>query len=216
MPNYIYSVRYLLLRGESGKLLILRDVLPLLGVGLLCFSVVLLVDGFNFFGSEGFVDRFGALTSTLTGFYVAALVGAATFAGNHAKLDSEISVGPIHQRHMIEGKIVLDQLTRREYICSIFGYLSLLALTISIVSISLVTVASALDGSVLTFAEGKKYIQYFSIFVAILYALLIAHLALTTLQGLYYLSYRIYVGDGEPVPITNDELAAVSVEAEDA
>ena len=91
MRFLFFPLRYLrLLRNGLRNLLLWRDLpvfVILLALILLPFC---LIHGANFFGKEGFVDPFGTLASTLTGFYVAALVLAATFTTENGDLDKPI------------------------------------------------------------------------------------------------------------------------------
>jgi hypothetical protein len=180
----MFTLRYLLLRNESGYLLVLRDIIPLSIAIVLYGLLAYFVDRMNFFGPAGFVDRVGALTSTLTGFYVAALVGAATFASGHADLDKEIPIGPLHQRIPTSEGIIDDQITRREYVCAIFGYVSLLAMAISIVSIICVTVSGAVKIPAAGSSVSADIVGFAKYIFGLAYTMSVAHLLVTTAHGL--------------------------------
>ncbi|WP_124255218.1 hypothetical protein [Cereibacter sphaeroides] len=200
MLQGIFSLRYLLLRRDDERLLFWRDAPLLLGAAIVYTVLACFIGNINYFGLDGIVDRIGSLTSTLTGFYVAALVAAAAFASSHADLDEEIKVGPIHQNFKSNGIVERDRLTRREYVCAIFGYVSLLALALSIASIIIVTVADAIQAPSSKngiFNLGFSALKHL---VGTAYALSVAHLFITTSHGLYYLSYRLYIGDGQILP----------------
>jgi hypothetical protein len=84
---------------------------------------VLAYSRYILFYPNGFIDRLLTLTSALTGFYVAALVAAATF--NHPDLDNVIKSGPIALiTKDSDGHNISEFLTRREFICTIFSYLA--------------------------------------------------------------------------------------------
>lgn len=109
------------------------------------------------------------------------------------------SVIPEHDEEEIDD----SKITRRQYICLIFGYLAFTALTLSILSIAMVAVSSAISpGGGHYISTVLKYI--FSLF----YSMLAAHMALTTARGIFYLSYKMYLGDGEAVHVeeTNSSL----------
>lgn len=195
MRFLFFPLRYLKLLREDGKLLLWRD-LPvfaiLLALILLPFT---LIHGADFFGKEGFVDRFGALASTLTGFYVAALVLAATFTTENGDLDKPIEVGPVS---------LLDQedhtarkLSRREYVCIMFGYLSFISFALSVLSVIFVIVSGPLSVELpasldLIGAAGKTISKMISYAGMTLFAGLASHLMITTCYGLYYLVDRLY------------------------
>ena len=200
MLRGIFSLRYLKLRTSNEVLLLRRDAVVLAGVAVLYVALAYFIENVNYFGPDGLIDRIGSLTSTLTGFYVAALVAAATFASSHADLDDEIRIGPIHESYLVDGEVIRDQLTRREYVCSIFGYVSLLALVLSITSILCVTIASAVQLPTSASSSLDWTIWTFKHTFGALFAVFTAHLFVTTCHGLYYLSYRLYIGDGKVVP----------------
>jgi hypothetical protein len=179
--------------------LLRRDVLPLVLVVAVCWLVSHLVPDLNFFGTDGVVDRIGTLTSTLTGFYVAALVAAATFASSHAELDEVIKKGKVYQLTLVEGQPDEDYLTRREYVCAIFGYVSISALLISISSILIVSISDAVSTTMRPGTWTDCAIEMLAGLSALIYMILVFHLIITTAHGLYYLSYRLYIGEGAPV-----------------
>lgn len=199
MLHGLFSLRYLLLRRGNGTLLASRDIIVLLAALVIYIVLAYLVPNLNFFGVDGFIDRVGSLTSTLTGFYVAALVAAATFASSHADLDQEITIGPIHQNFVSNGEIERDQLTRREYVCAIFGYVSLLALVISISSIIIVTISTAISISGQLSSTLSYPLACVTHITGGFFTIAVTHLIVTTSHGLYYLSYRLYIGDGQIV-----------------
>ncbi len=200
----MFTIRYLLLRREAGGLLLWRDAVTLVLVVAGYFLILKLIPTINFFGPNGIVDRTGSLTSTLTGFYVAALVAAATFASSHAGLDDEIESGRIYQNMIIDEVLTPDYLTRREYVCAIFGYVSFLALFISILSILLVSISGAVP--IPQASESWIYFGFLCAKYAVGcgYCLAVAHMLATTTHGLYYLSYRLYLGDGAAVDVQLD------------
>lgn len=206
VTDALFPLSYLSLVREDGKLLLRRDFLYLFGVAALTGLLVYFAPNLNFFGPSGVVDKLGSLSSTLTGFYVAALVGAATFTSHISDLDKYLLDGSLYLSNDQFASSVIpehdeedvsdSQITRRQYICLIFGYLAFTALTLSILSIAMVAVSSAISpGNQYYTSTVLKYI--FSLF----YSLLAAHMALTTARGIFYLSYKMYLGDGEAVQV---------------
>ncbi|WP_156883498.1 hypothetical protein [Salipiger mucosus] len=198
----LFPLSYLRLVREDGKYLLRRDVFSLVLVAIGTISMLFLAPGLNFFGPSGLVDRAGSLSSTLTGFYVAALVAAATFTSHISDLDKYIPNGKLYLKDSLNVASNLEEdeqhfgeeITRRQFICSIFGYLAFMALAISIVSIILVAISSAIPPKNLYGAT--PFLVYL---IAPLYLMAVAHMAITTARGIYYLSYKIYLGDGEPL-----------------
>lgn len=191
-----FPLRYLTLKDVDGHKLYKRDALFVL-----LFSAVLAVpfiflDG-NFFRTGGFLDRIGSFASVLTGFYIAALVGVASLASTFGGLDQVIEVGVIRGKDTASGETI--DLTRRQYVCSLFGYLAFASLFVSISSIvsvvlSGMTIKNAIDFSFIPYVgayvpDALIYLRYGLI---VFYVVVVAHIVATTCHGLYYYIDRIY------------------------
>ncbi|MER9683235.1 hypothetical protein NKJ23_28585 [Mesorhizobium sp. M0184] len=188
MNFLFYPLKYLLLVNEDGKRLWARNAIALvvlatlLSVPFICFSG-------NYFGERGFLDRFGAFCGVLTGFYIAALVGIASFSGSLSSLDDEIYEGKILQSAGSK-----DGLTRREYVSAIFGYLSFMSFLLSVVAILFVVSADAAQ---------KIFPWWVSVVAIVSFNICVAHMMVTTSHGLYYLIERLYYQ--EPKLIDKDD-----------
>lgn len=184
--------RYLRLRNERRSRLIFRDVLPI-GILTVFFALPFLVfDQVNFSRPSGLVDQMGSLASILAGFYIAALVAVGSFSASIGDLDNEISNGKIFVSPNDE-----TSLTRREYICAIFGFLSFLALLIAVLSAFILIVSSPLelaigDKSFTVRDEVWKVINVVRAFGVVAYSATVSTMIITTFYGLYYLTDRIY------------------------
>jgi hypothetical protein len=190
-----YPLGYLLLTDEHGSKLYRRNLVALIVITLL-ISLPFILANANFFGDKGFLDRIGGFSAVLTGFYIAGLVGIASFSSAVGDLDVVIVHGPI-SRLTAEGEP--EELTRREYVSSMFGYLSFVSLSMSISFILLIVLAGTKD-DILTWAgqfpEVAPYVaQSVSIIrtlTIVLCSLVVAHLFVTTCHGLYYMIDRLY------------------------
>lgn len=151
MYFFLFSFNYLALRNAKGNLILWRDV-PSVAfgslTGLLIFS---LINGSNFFGHDGFVDKVGSVTASITGFYIAGLLAVATFASENSALDAKIKIGPVY-RNKTDLKSNRG-MNRREYVCSIFGYLAFVSLIISIFS----ALISGLSPGISNYFAGTTY-----------------------------------------------------------
>jgi hypothetical protein len=141
MTILLRPVRYLSLVDERGRRLHLRNLLVTVLLAAILAGPFIMLKGAIFFRPGGFVERAGSFASVLTGFYIAALVAVATFAAHLGDMDSPISVGRIIERRH-RGTANQD-LSRREYVCALFGYLAFLSLVLSIGSILLVVITPA-------------------------------------------------------------------------
>jgi len=197
MKPYSFPLAYLKLESERGWPTYIRD-LP----GVLAFSLVLtgpfaLIDQSIFFAKDGFIDKFSAFSGVLTGFYVAALIAIASLVPASTDLDNVITKGSVFLKEKRGDKG--RKLTRRQYVCLMFGYLAFLSVFLSIVSIAIVSLAYGVLPSwlaaMLPSAPQEKAAVVQGIRAGAIYALCIpiAHMAITTLRGLYYLTERIYV-----------------------
>lgn len=93
----------------------------------------------DIFGDHGIVQGVNGLLQILTGFYIASLAAVATF--NKQSMD-EVMPGEPPIVDVRGGKI--EQLTRRRFVCSMFGYLAFISLFVYLIGIgALASVESA-------------------------------------------------------------------------
>ncbi|MCK1456697.1 hypothetical protein IVB36_38915 [Bradyrhizobium sp. 35] len=186
MWRIFYPIQYFRLSNADKRRI---DVIPTFVLALLIAIPFIVVGGASFFKANGFLDRILTLTAGLTGFYVAALVAAATFL--HPDLDKPIKTGPVVLiTKEADGTINREALTRREFACMIFGYLAastlLLSLAISfVVGISTANWSTLLGGSLL-FVRGA---------LLLCFAIWISHIVTVTALGLFYLMDRLHRDD---------------------
>lgn len=201
MWKFFYPLRYFRLINREKRWL---DVVPTVAISLVLVAPFYFLEGASFFRPNGFLDKILSLAGALTGFYIAALVAAATFT--HPDLDKAIRSGPVALIEKdADGNKVQIALTRREFACTIFGYLSFAALAISIGCAVAVGLSSAKLPAVI--AEHKSAIR---IAIAYVFVLAISHLFVATSLGLYYLMDRLYRHDRQIVskkPSQNSQAA---------
>ena len=131
MHFIIYPFRYLLLCNDRRSSIIWRDAVFCV-LGTAAITLLYFPSGeSNFFAKDGFIDKIGSISSSLTGFYIAGLLAVATFSMPKADLDNPISNGQVFLRSDRQQN---TPLTRREYVCLMFGYLAMLALLTSVIS----------------------------------------------------------------------------------
>lgn len=198
MWRLLYPLRYFRLVNDEKRNL---DLWPTMLLAVVIGLPFIVLNGAPFFHKDGFLDKLLVLTSALTGFYVAALVAAATFT--HPDLDKVFRAGPVALvTRGDDGKKVSELLTRREFVCTIFGYLAFSSLMISLFS-SLVVAASGFDRAAAAswpligvFIAGK-YLVYTRAVAILIFSAAIAHMTVVTGLGLYYLMDRLYRRDRE-------------------
>jgi len=206
MNVFSYPVRYVFLQDEDKNPLFLRDFWATVIISTM-ISLPFILTGANYFGDRGFLDRFGSFCAVLTGFYIAALVGVATLSPSIGDVDVPIKKGKIlFKEKNGEGKY----LTRREYVCAIFGYLSFLSLILSLISISFIVIAPSFAFYLPNFFKSIGIPSYLAIYgvpaiVILFMAVLISQMVITTFHGLYYFIDRLYYKESILLPEIHDE-----------
>lgn len=140
------------------------------------------------FMKDGLLQQIGSLLSIMPGFYLAALAAIATF---HKSDMDEYMPSPVPTIETLSaGHKRTINLTRRRYLSIMFGYLTLLSLTLFIGTIF--TNACADTFKALIDPEWRIFtvVSYISIFF-----LLFWHMISVTLFGLYQLSDRMHQPD---------------------
>lgn len=160
-------------------------VLPAI-VGLLMSGVVLALGSkVPIFGGEGYVSLITGLLQILTGFYIASLAAVATFPS--PTLDQPLDGEPATLNENRKGVGKKIHLTRRRFLCFLFGHLALLSIGLYFVG----GLANLMSTAVAELVPIYAHWWVRAIFV-VLYSVTSAHLFLVTMLGLYYLSYRIH------------------------
>lgn len=200
MIVFLSPFKYLRLRNERGTRLFFRDLLAISLFTIIFSAPFILFEQVNFSRAAGFVDKIGSLASVLAGFYIAALVAVGSFSASIGDLDKEIT----------NGKIFLNpdddvSLTRREYICAIFGFLSFLAFLIALLSAFIVIVSppisAAFSGaSFILSGVNVEVLDMARIASIVIYCSIVSTMIVTTFYGLYYLTDRIYEKSAEILP----------------
>lgn len=205
MWRLFYPLRYFSLVNNEKRHI---DLWPTVALAALISAPFILLDGLPFFHKDGFLDKILVLTSALTGFYVAALVAAATF--DHPDLDKVFKAGPVALISKdADGNKIAEHLTRREFVCTIFGYLAFSSFVISLLAAFFIAVSTydheaAAKLPIIGAFIGGEYVNVTRGIVLFAFAAGIAHLAVVTSLGLYYLMDRLYRRDREIItPKTN-------------
>lgn len=194
----IYPFNYLRLRNEAGSLVLWRDLIPVILIVVATVMFFEAIPSSNFYGKDGFVEKMGGITSSLTGFYIAGLLAVATFTVNQSALDQPIKIGPV----FLGKGDARQSLSRREYVCLMFAYLSALSLAYSLFSAfsgaGAEAIAKELTGSSATVRGITLNARWIvGLLGEVGVGILVSHVALTTGYGLYYLTKKIY--EREPV-----------------
>jgi hypothetical protein len=190
---------YVRLRREDGARVVVLEIFfsALLASGFVAFWKFIGMP--NSFSKDGLLDGLGSITSVLAGFYVAGLVAIATFFRENSSLDDVIVSGPAILNLGTDDE---ERLTRRQYVCSIFGFLVGISFFLAISAVIFRSAAPAvrtlLTDRIVGVAElNVAAVPFVEVLVVLVWMGLFAWQILLTLRGLYYLMDRIY--DVKPV-----------------
>jgi len=159
-------------------------------IGTLC--ILALPKPIAVLGDKGLVHWVNELLQILIGFYIASLAAVASF--DRASLDQPIEGQGVKLRSLRNGEYVERSLSRRAFISLMFGYLSLLAIALYCLGLTvslLVENIKLINPNVLFYLRGAFVLVYGFFFVQML---------TVTLVALFYLSDRIHRQTPTPLP----------------
>jgi hypothetical protein len=142
------------------------------------------------FSEKGVIGGFQKLLEILVPFYIAALAAVATFAREGLDEPLKGHAATVSIRHA-NGEWIEHVLTRRQFICYLFGYLSFLSLVLFVVILFL-NLVSQKSGAVFHETFGG-YLSYAKMFVIYIFMVPIWQMIVTTLLGVYFMSERLMV-----------------------
>ena len=213
MTYYLtYFFKYALLRNARGRLAAGAELAICFVVAAIFCALQLADSTMNVISDEGLLDRIGQLTSVLTGFFVAALVAISAFTMENSALDEEITVGKVFDFDPDDNS---KGLTRREYVCYMFGYLVGVSFVLSSISVLIVSFEGQIKSlyywmvRLLTLEDSgvrqdyaltawKSLLIFFTVF-------LFVHVVLVSLRGIYYLMDKLY--DKKPMLLKKPKAA---------
>jgi hypothetical protein len=140
----------------------------------------------HIFGDAGIVNSTNGLLNTLIGFYLAALAAIASFPNNALDLNMKGRTPEIYLNR--GGKKILEKLTRRRFLCILFGYCTFVSIFIYFLGV----ISSFLLPSLLSIPFFIKWKYFFKFGWLSIYLFLSSSLLITTLLGLHYLVDRMH------------------------
>jgi len=154
-------------------------------------AVLLYYPDVKVFTEEGLIGSFQKLLEILVPFYIVALAAVATF--EREGLDEVMKGRPaLLTVRDAKSQTIEVALTRRQFICYLFGYLAILSLLL-FVFVIMFNVLGERIGETLFHWLGAQKIWYLKI--AVIYGFLfpIWQMIITTVLGIYFLSERLQV-----------------------
>lgn len=174
--------RYLRVSGDGKRLLDLGLPIALTAASLAIDTFVVPI---SVIGERGLIQLINELLQVLVGFYVASLAAVATFASTALEQKA--------QNLYFQGKLM----RRRAFLCYMFGYLSVLSLTLYVVGVMAILGASQLH------AAAQSVPPFRSVALAV-YMFFAWNMVTVTLMGLHYLIDRAQRADPMVKPDTGD------------
>ncbi len=137
------------------------------------------------YGTNGFISYISDIIKFLSPFYIASLAAISTFSNEN--IDETMIGDPCLLKTKIKNNSKNIELTRRQFLCYLFGYLSLISLFLYffayIADISRQNIAHCIPVDI------QIYIKYLFIWF---YLFCFYNMIISTLLGLHYLSNRIH------------------------
>jgi hypothetical protein len=137
------------------------------------------------FSEKGVISVIVGYLQIVSGFYIASLAAVATF--NKDSMDKPMPGIPVLLRSRRRKKGRSEALSRRRFLCFLFGYLSFMSLFLYFGGSALVLLAPHIKA---IFA-GELFL-FLKWVVVIVYIFLTSNMLVTTLLGLYYMTDRIH------------------------
>lgn len=158
---------------------------PLLLTLFSCVVLFVLPKSFVLLGSHGLVFIITDLVKILVGFYIASLAAIATF--QKPDMDEILSGEPATLDVKRKGRDKVVSLSRRRFLCFLFGYLAFLGIVIYFTG----ALATLLANNFTTFFSAGLGIGIRWLFT-FCYIFLTANLISTTMLGLHFMTDRIH------------------------
>lgn len=179
---------YLEITHPSGKVSTINWKYPFWLSTIAIFLLAICPFEINLWGNEGIAYKVLQLVQTLPGFYIAALTAVATF-GNES-IDKLMPGTPPEKTIIIGNAKQQTKLTRRLFLSSMFSYLTVLSIALTLGLIALLSIANGVK------AESPESLhialKYLAIFPVLLF---FSQLLTVTSWGLYYLGERMHISD---------------------
>ncbi|EMD6910560.1 MULTISPECIES: hypothetical protein [Citrobacter] len=139
--------------------------------------------------TNGLLLQVNGLLQVLIGFYIAALAAVSTFSS--ATIDEVMAGDPPTLLEEFRGEKMTVLLTRRRFVCYLFGYLALVSFMLFCLGMVSILVGKPFHLWLLTFWSPDVIIWLKTFFVGG-YLFILMNIITTTLLGLYFLAVRFH------------------------
>jgi len=140
-------------------------------------------------GTNGLLLQVNGLLQVLIGFYIAALAAVATFT--NATIDEVMAGDAPTLVETFRGQKFEVELTRRRFVCYLFGYLALVSFILFCIGLISILIGKPINAWVVTFLSPDAILGLKTIFIGV-YTFVLVNIITTTLLGLYFLAVRFH------------------------
>ncbi|WPU24495.1 hypothetical protein RI049_07015 [Cedecea neteri] len=163
-------------------------------IPLIASAVVTLVYHFHaseisLVGTGGLLAQVNGLLQVLIGFYIAALAAVSTFT--NATIDEVMAGDAPTLKEKFRGERFEVELTRRRFVCYLFGYLALVSFLLFCIGMVSILLGKSVSGWAITSMTADTIIWAKTLFVGV-YLFILVNIVTTTLLGLYFLAVRFH------------------------
>ncbi|HDF7064033.1 TPA: hypothetical protein PER13_001713 [Enterobacter hormaechei] len=181
--------KYLLIKHDEKKWFDL--ILPAILAALISCAYYFLEKPFAIVATGGLIPQINSLLQMLIGFYIASLAAISTFGNEN--IDELMAGNPPTLKMKEKGEWQEIPLTRRRFLCYLFGYLALMSIILYLAGV-IATLFGYSAADILKSLNDIGKMMILKSFLLFVYLFFLINLVLTTLLGLYYLSIRIHEG----------------------
>ncbi|EPK1677285.1 TPA: hypothetical protein QFT02_002669 [Raoultella ornithinolytica] len=178
---------YLRIKHEEKKWYDYR--LPIAGATIVALAYYFLPNKIPLIGGSGLLLQVNGLLQVLIGFYIAALAAVSTFS--NATIDEVMAGDPPTLVETYRGQKISIELTRRRFVCYLFGYLALVSFVQFCVGLISILIGKSLGVWVVAVTSVETHILLKAVFLWC-YSVVLLNIITTTLLGLYFLSVRFH------------------------
>lgn len=139
--------------------------------------------------TNGLLLQVNGLLQVLIGFYIAALAAVSTFSS--PSIDEVMAGDPPTLLEKFRGQKIKVELTRRRFVCYLFGYLALVSFMLFCLGMISVLIGKPFHLWLVTFVSAEIILWLKTFFVSV-YIFILMNIITTTLLWLYFLAVRFH------------------------
>ncbi len=173
------------LKVKNSPKMLYQIILPIFFAIIIVFLQNYKKEGIDILADDSFVAKIILILQILAPFTLAALAAVATFPSDIMDAKISGSTKPTLRRKL-RGEYIIEELTRRRYLSLLFGYITLLGITMLLIGTILSDVIRLL---LMVPIFSQVAINYITLSI---FAFMSGNLLTNTLLGLFYLSDRIH------------------------